>query len=178
LETTVDLAAVNRVAKRVELKGVRLAGITASCDPNALGPSLKPDVNLDCKLGDHNDTNLEVVCNYTFLAQSGEVKAIESEIRYLLLYEITGSESPSPSDLAEFARANGALHSWPFVRELLYGLTSRMGFPPYTLPVMHFKTVNSPPTPQQGAATAGQEKTTKQQSSDVEATNLKRMEGD
>jgi preprotein translocase subunit SecB len=138
LDRTVDLAAVNRVAKRVELKGVRLAEISATCDPKVHGPSLIPAVDLDCKLGDHSESTLEVICNYTFAAESEGIQAIQSTIIYLLLYEISGSESSSPEDLAEFARANGALHSWPFVRELLYGLTSRMGYPPYTLPVMHF----------------------------------------
>jgi len=132
------------VAKRVELKGVRLAEISAKCDPKALGPSLSPSVDLSCALGDHNETSIEVVCDYTFSAESDATKTIQSNIRYLLVYEISGGGAPSDSDLAEFAKANGALHSWPFVRELLYGLTSRMGFPPYTLPVMHFNAVNAP----------------------------------
>ena len=140
MEKTVDFAAVGRVAKRVELKGVRLAAINAKCAPDILSSSLMPSVGLDCRLGKHESKILEVVCDYTFSALSAESKAIESNITYLLIYEISGGESPSPTDLAEFARANGALHSWPFVRELLYGLTSRMGYPPFTLPVMHFNT--------------------------------------
>ena len=140
LERTVDLAAVARVAARVELKHVRLTEISAKCDPNAPGPSLEPSVDLACRLGEHDGSNLEVICHCKFVAQSKQLQAIESGITYLLLYEISGSGSPSVDDLAEFARTNGALHSWPFLRELLYGLTSRMGYPPYTLPVMHFKT--------------------------------------
>jgi len=95
-------------------------------------------------LGEHDEKSIEVVCDYKFVAVSEEVEAIQSSVRYLLLYEISGSESPALDDMNEFARANGALHSWPFVRELLYGLTSRMGFPPYTLPVIHFNVTNPP----------------------------------
>lgn len=144
MDRPVDLAAVNRVAKRVELKGVRLSEISAKCDPTVIGPSLMPNVDLDCKVGEHNESSLEVICNYTFAAQSEAKQAIQSTITYLLNYEVSGSESPSVEDLTEFAQANGALHSWPFVRELLYGLTSRMGYPPYTLPVIHFS-VTKPP---------------------------------
>ena len=129
MERTVDLAAVGRVAKKVELKAVRLAEISAKCMPDILG-SLLPDVDLDCHVGRHDATSVEVVCNYKFTARSGDQQAVDSAIRYLLQYEISGGESPSDSDLAEFARANGALNSWPFVREVLYGLTSRMGYPP------------------------------------------------
>jgi preprotein translocase subunit SecB len=144
LERTVDLAAVNRVAKRVDLTGVRLVEISAKSDPHAMGPKLSPAVDLNCTVGEHDAANIQVLCDYTFSAETETDKAIQSTIRYLLLYEVSGEETPSDSDLAEFAKANGALHSWPFVRELLYGLTSRMGFPPYTLPVMHFNTVNAP----------------------------------
>jgi preprotein translocase subunit SecB len=144
LERTVDFAAVSRVAKRVDLKGVRLSEISAKCDQKAIGPTLNPTVDLNCTVGDHDAANVEVVCDYTFSADTDTNKAIESRIQFILLYGISGGEAPADSDLAEFARANGALHSWPFVRELLYGLTSRMGFPPYTLPVMHFSAVSAP----------------------------------
>ena len=132
------------MAKSVELKGVRLAEISATCDPTVFGPSLIPDVELDCKLGSHDTNNLEVICHYSFAAKSDDKQAIQSTITYLLHYEISGSGAASVEDMAEFARANGALHSWPFVRELLYGLTSRMGYPPYTLPVMHFNVTRPP----------------------------------
>lgn len=148
MERTIDFDAVGRVAKRVELKGVRLVEISAKCDPNILGPSLVPTVNLECKPGAYDANRMEVICDYTFIAQSDEKQAIESAIRYLLVYEITtGAESADADDVAEFARANGALHSWPFVREILFGLTSRMGYPPYTLPVMHFNRKPKAPKP-------------------------------
>jgi preprotein translocase subunit SecB len=109
-----------------------------------------PAVNLECKLGAHGPNAVEVFCDYTFVANSDQTPAIESAISYLLLYEISGGASSNIDDLTEFARANGALHSWPFVRELLFGLTSRMGYPPYTLPVMHFNTTTTPPKDQSG----------------------------
>jgi preprotein translocase subunit SecB len=139
LERTVDFAAVSRVAKRVELKSVRLTEISATCDPSVEG-TLVPDVNLECKPGTLLPGTLEVICEYTFTARSNQVQAIASTIKYLLLYDISGgtAESPSEDDVVEFARANGTLNSWPFVREILFGLTSRMGYPPFTLPLMHF----------------------------------------
>jgi len=141
LEKPVDFAAIGRVAKRSELKSLRLIGISAKCDKMVTG-TLVPNVELACKSGLVEGNTLEVICEYTFTAHSNNVEAVSSAITYLLVYEISGSESPSPDDLTEFGRANGTLNSWPFVREVLFGLTSRMGFPPYTLPLMHFN-----PTP-------------------------------
>lgn len=117
---------------------MRLVEIHAKCDPSQLG-SLEPSVELDCKPGTFSNAQMDVICDYTFTVRSGETKIADATIKYLLSYDLTGADTPADSDVLEFARANGALHSWPFVRELLYGLTSRMGYPPYTLPTMHFK---------------------------------------
>ena len=125
------------MAKRAELTGIRLIEISAKCDPKAIG-SLEPKVDLDCKPGAYSASELEIVCDYTFTVRAGQAEIAEANIKYLLVYELSGSGTPAEADLAEFARANGALHSWPFVRELIYSLTSRMGYPPYTLPTMHF----------------------------------------
>lgn len=83
-----------------------------------------------------------------------EAQAAQATIKYLLDYDLRGNEPLAEDDIAEFAFANGTLHSWPFVREFLYGLTAKMGFLPYTLPVFHF--VPKPPQkkgPEDGVAT-------------------------
>jgi preprotein translocase subunit SecB len=54
------------------------------------------------------------------------------------VYALKSKEPLADEDVAQFADANSTLHSWPFVREFLNTLTSRMGFPPFTLGVMHF----------------------------------------
>jgi preprotein translocase subunit SecB len=138
LETTVDFAAVGRVAKHTELRGVRVIEIAAQCNPKVFG-TLQPKVDLKCAVSGRDASSLEVTCNYTFTAHSDQALAAEATIGYLLLYELNGAETFSESDVLQFAQANGALHSWPFVRELLHSLTSRMGYPPFTLPVMHFQ---------------------------------------
>jgi preprotein translocase subunit SecB len=144
LERTVDFAAIARVAKKAELKSVRMIEISARCETAVLGTTLVPAVNLECKPGALSKGTFEVLCEYEFSARIDKVQVVESKITYLLAYEISGTEDPSPEDLAEFARANGTLNSWPFVREVLFGLTSRMGYPPYTLPLMHFNTKAAP----------------------------------
>lgn len=146
MERTVDFAAIARVAKSAELKSVRMIEISSRCDPSVLG-TLVPSVDLECKPGALGEGTFEVICEYEFVARVNQVQVVESRIKYLLAYEISGKENPSSEDLAEFARANGTLNSWPFVREVLFGLTSRMGYPPYTLPLMHFNTKATPKKP-------------------------------
>jgi hypothetical protein len=149
LERTVDFAAISRVAKTADLTDVRLLSINAKCNP-ANASSLRSKIDLDCKPGDYSPNKLEVFCEYSFVGLSGEARIIEATISYALTYTLAGSEEPSESDLVEFARANGALHSWPFVRAALHGLTSKMGYPSYILPTLHFRAKSDPEAKPEG----------------------------
>jgi hypothetical protein len=137
-ERFVDFAAVGRVSARVELKTIRVIDVSAKCDPKMVG-ALDPMLDLNCEIIGRERSVLQVACAYKFSARVADVQVVDAMIRYLLDYEIQGDAPLVDEDIAEFGYANGTLHSWPFVREFVYGLTSKMGFPPYTLPVFHFK---------------------------------------
>lgn len=138
-ERLVDFVAAGRVAKRVELKRIRAVDVSAKCSAEIVGGPLEAKLDHDCAVVSRETNRLKIACNYSFVASAAETQVAEAAIGYLLDFEVQGSEPIADEDLAEFAFANGTLHSWPFVREFLYGLTSRMGYPPYTLPVFHFK---------------------------------------
>lgn len=137
-ERTVDFLAVARVSSRAELKGIRLAELSAKSQPKA-GGTLEPTYEHTCTVANRDGNELEIACNYNFVVKSDQTQVLEAAISYLVLYELLGTDPFADSDIAEFAFANGTLHSWPFVRETIYALTSRMGYPPYTLPLFHFK---------------------------------------
>jgi len=149
----VDLAAAVRVSRRVELRDIRLADITASSPAHHAG-SLRPHVEHECSATRRDDDAIEVTCAYRFHALSDqEEPVLDASITYRLVYAIGDSDPIEESDLDHFAFASGTLHSWPFVRQLLFGLTGEMGFPPFTLPVhKHQPAKSSPPAaPKVGA---------------------------
>jgi preprotein translocase subunit SecB len=137
-EKIVDYAAVGRVAKLVELKNVRLSEIVAKSDPHGAGP-LEAQLDIQCSVLSRENQVLEVVCSYKFAAHVAKTEIAAADIKYLVAYDMRGTEPVADHDLAEFATANGTVHSWPFAREVIFGLTSKMGYPPYTLPVVHFR---------------------------------------
>jgi preprotein translocase subunit SecB len=148
-EKLIDFAAAGRVANRVELKDIRLVDVSAKCNPKIKG-TLEPTLSLDCAVANRQADVIEIACDYRFTAKVAESEAAEAGVKYLLSYQVNGTEPLVDEDLAEFAVGNGTLHSWPFVREFLHGLTSKMGYPPYTLPVFHFKPkppIAAPQTP-------------------------------
>lgn len=136
-ETSVDFAAVGRISKFAELENIRLTSITAKCNPTASGP-LQAEFKHDCVVANRTASALEVEAIYHFIGRSGDHLSVEINATYLIAYAMKTTETLADSDISEFAFANGKSHSWPYMRELLHGMTSRMGLPQFTLGVMHF----------------------------------------
>ena len=155
-EIIVDFAAAGRVANRVELKRIRVAEVSATCNPAVVG-TIEPTVDHDCKIAGREGNALEIVCHYRFTASIGQTQVAEAAIKYLLQYQVKDNEPLADDDVSQFASSNGTLHSWPFLREFLYDLTSRMGYPPYTLGVVHFKPKPAPPKAATPATPADQQ---------------------
>jgi hypothetical protein len=130
---TVDLAAVSRVARGIDLLDIRVIKVEATCSPAPEG-ALEPQITFDCKGALVAAAQLNVVCDYSFKVTTGGVEAASANVMYLLTYEIAG-DTPTERDIEAFAQVNGVYHSWPFLRQFLFDLTAKMGLPPLTLPV-------------------------------------------
>jgi len=134
---TVDFAAVGRVSKFAELEDIRLIEVVAKSDSSASG-TLEAKFAHDSKISNRGDEFLEVKADYHFTGRSAEADVINIGITYLVRYSLKSPEPLAEGDLTEFAMSNPVFHSWPFVREFLNSLTSRMGFPAFKLGVLHF----------------------------------------
>jgi len=137
-QATVDFAAVARVSRFTELKDIRLTDVSAKSDPKIIAAPLESEFTQESSVVGRDSESLEVSCAYHFVGRSAGEQAISIDITYLVQYALTAKEPLADEDVSQFAVANSTLHSWPFVREFLHGLTSRMGFPPFKLGVMHF----------------------------------------
>ena len=130
---TVDLSAVARVARSIDLRDIRVIQVEAECSPAPDEP-LEPQINVESSGVLVSESQLNVVCGYTLTIKVGGVQAAKCEIVYLMRYEVVG-DTFAEQDIEHFASANGVYHSWPFLRQFVFDLTSKMGFPPLTLPV-------------------------------------------
>lgn len=138
-DNAIDLAAASRISSRVELLDIRLTEIRATCQPGVSEKHpLQPTYSQECMPAKVEGGFIEVVCSYNFKVRSSDLELAEAHMKYRIVYKLLGDQPTEPSDIEQFARANGAYHSWPFVRETIYNLTAKMGFPPYTLPVLSF----------------------------------------
>jgi len=137
--TNIDMAAVARVSGRVDLQAIRLTEVSLNAPKLAQpGTTLEPEFSQECVPLPSEAGFIEVSCAYDFKVHSvGELIA-EIKAKYIIRYKLKGEEIPKKDDIEQFASANGSYHSWPFLRELLFGLTARIGYPPFTLPVLSF----------------------------------------
>jgi hypothetical protein len=147
VRSTVDMRAVGRVASRVDVTEVRLVEVSAM-RTDKVGGTLEPIIQhahspLGCEGG-----SIRIQSRYEFKVDLADTPAFTVTAVYHLFYALSGDEPVADDDLKQFAAANGAYHSWPFVRELLFSMSSRMGLPAFTLPVMSFM----PPRPAKPAA--------------------------
>jgi hypothetical protein len=140
-----DMAAVARIASRVELRGIRLLELAfATKKVVAYGAALEPSFETDCSPLPSEKGSIDVGCDFSFVIRSTGEEVADTKIKYLIQYKLNGEEVPAEQDLIAFSAVNGAYHAWPFVRELIFNLTARMGFQPFTLPVLSFHTPKEP----------------------------------
>jgi len=144
LSFDLDMTAVARVAKRVRLLEIRLVDLvmrrTADLEG---GSSLSGDVKRNCKPLKWDAGVVEVSCNFHFGATEADSQVAYIDATYLLRYGVEGEEPIADIDAKHFAFANGAYNSWPFARELFHSFSSRMGLPPFVLPVLTFTPTNA-----------------------------------
>jgi len=102
---------------------------------------------LDVDKGEHCgrfDTEQRIlVCGVRFNLDAragGEKPVVEVFCEYCLTYVLPEGIPCSDEDAAEFAALNGTFNAWPFFREYVQSLTSRMGVPLVTLPLRRYST--------------------------------------
>ncbi len=71
--------------------------------------------------------------------KSPENAAISIKAAFELQYTLPPKFSVSRRDLDTFARINGVFNAWPYWREFVESMTSRMHLPPLVLPVFRVR---------------------------------------
>lgn len=65
--------------------------------------------------------------------------ALEAEVEIELRYAYPEGLDFRPDELEPFANLNGVFNAWPYFREFLQNATTRMGLPPFVLPVFRIR---------------------------------------
>jgi len=72
-------------------------------------------------------------------AAKTEEPALEAHVEIELRYGYPERTEFRKDELEAFASLNGVFNAWPYFREYLQSVTTRMGLPPFVLPVFRVK---------------------------------------
>jgi preprotein translocase subunit SecB len=141
-KSNIDIKAVYRADKQVELKNIFLLDAKIASDPSTRSPrgaSLK--YNFDTEIIKREEDNLLIACNFTVSAirkDHTDNLLMNIEAKFALEYLIQNPEKLDANDIDDFIKIDPLDTAWPYWREFVQNLTSRMGFPALTIPTLKF----------------------------------------
>ena len=141
-EKSAELAeSAMRVSDRVEIRGVVL--VSAKLARGDVREGTNFDVKIRRSARAKMDASrklliVQVEIGFTARADSELEKppSVEAWATYELTYSVPDQTGLTQEHFDAFAEMNGVFNAWPYFREFLHSSLSRMGLPPFTLPVL------------------------------------------
>ncbi len=135
-----DMEAVSRVAQKAGLQEISLIDAKVSRDPKVMtAGTLSLKHKCSTKILSSEKDALPILCNFGVIAFSGKspdkiVMSIEAS--FCTYYVLKPIEEFNPTDIKHFAKINPIYNAWAYWREFVQNMTTRMGFPPLTIPLL------------------------------------------
>jgi len=130
-----------KVSGKVELIEVVLVSATLSrADRPDAETSFAVDLarSTSFKLETVNELRVDSTLRFSAkdLKRKVQANVVEVVATFALTYRLSDTSELSDEHYRAFAELNGTFNAWPYFREFLQTATTRMGFPPFTLPVL------------------------------------------
>jgi len=133
-----DIKKYNNLVKNIDLLDIKLRSVNCKNDDaifdDKVFQKLNIKVNGNVETVSKSDGTINYKKKFSLKAKFGNKIILNINAVYDVIYllEIEASEEY----LKYFGERNVPINVWPFFRELCYSITSRMGIPPLTLPVI------------------------------------------
>lgn len=135
-----DMEAVRRVAQNAGLHEIYLIEAKLSRDPKVMSPeTLSLKHMCSTKILSAEKDILPILCNFGVAAFSGKSpdKIVMSiEATFCTSYVLKPIEEFNSADIEHFAKINPIYNAWAYWREFVQSMTTRMGFPALTIPLL------------------------------------------
>jgi hypothetical protein len=130
-----DLSA--KVAEKVRLKDIRILSVDAAWDPTEVEFPLSVNYTVSTEAMTQEE-GFRIIAQFGMAAKGTEEKG-GSEVKvgaaFELQYEHPDAHELTEDDIESFGAVNGLYNAWPYWREFLQNMTSRMGLPALIAPV-------------------------------------------
>jgi preprotein translocase subunit SecB len=135
-----DMEAVARVAQKAGLKEISLIEAKISRDPQVRSPeTLSIKHKCSTKILSAEKDVLPILCNFgvaAFSSKSPDKNVVSIEASFCASYMLKPIEEFNPADIEHFAKINPIYNAWAYWREFVQSMTTRMGFPALTIPLL------------------------------------------
>jgi hypothetical protein len=154
-QTQSEISAALKLVSKSELKRVRLRKCHVSLegtDERLKGPfSLAQSHNSTASTIVANILRIEVRFTFQSLAIEEKTSLFSVECYFDLDYALEEGYEPSPESIEAFSDGNAIFNCWPYAREFVQSMTSRMELNPPPLPLLRI--VPKKPAPKAPAST-------------------------
>lgn len=141
--TTADIGESRHLAARVagcaDLLDIRLFAAGADLtSPMAPDTQLASDLEVSPALERQDETTFVAALQFKVVITKADDKSevASAQCDFRALYELPEGKDLSDDELEAFVRSVAMLAIYPYARELVQSLTSRMGLPPLVLPIL------------------------------------------
>lgn len=135
-----DMKAVSRVAQRAALEEIFLVDAKTSRETMDISVrTLSLEHKCSTKILSAEKDVILILCNFGVVAFSGKSpdKIVMSiEATFCTSYVLKPIEEFNPNDIEHFAKINPIYNAWAYWREFVQSMTTRMGFPALTIPLL------------------------------------------
>jgi preprotein translocase subunit SecB len=147
----ISLVSAVKVADRVSLQSVKLLACDCKQKPKCPDGQKAFDMEGTSRFEVNKEQNIIGVYIQFVLNAFGKEEVerkkensfLNIEATFLLLYSISSVEDLDDTAFRSFAEVNGTYNAWPYWREFVQSITSRMELPTLTVPVFRISSVPS-----------------------------------
>lgn len=123
----------NELLDRLQLQDICLKTVKASLGTRVLTEKVNLDYREEAVVLPPEGKKTEIEARYFFRATSGKKRVFNLDATYLVTLI---AEADLPTEFFELYKTYSLpLHTFPYLRELVHGVISRMGLPPLILPL-------------------------------------------
>jgi len=141
-DNAIDYGLAAKVSEKVNIANVVLIQGSFFRKPNTNRVKLSLNIGLNIKHEvDKKNSAIMVFPEFKLDGfpekQNEKEPSLHIEAVFVLVYKIANLEGLKDENFKAFAHANGVYNAWPYWREFVQNVTSRMGLPPLIIPVFH-----------------------------------------
>lgn len=135
-ENKISVEDYRRILGGLKLDNIILTKSSCEIKREEASPQSTISLKEDSSFGTNKSGDIEVSQEYHLVAHNQTTKKKLLDIKYRVCVIYKSAEAFTPEFFETFKKVNLSINTWPYFREFVSSMTSRMYIPPITLPLL------------------------------------------